>query len=172
MRAARRRPISSGCASQSRIAIPAGVLGAILAWLLLPLVRQLHPTPVLGFLLSGAQVDSGVYALPRTGLARLKGQSKLEKLPMASSPVLVFVHGTFVETTSAFGNGAWFVQSALTVVVLFAAASAVSWKLSRIPDGFRQPSHDRARDAAGRAGATPPFACNCESTDGKRWPIA
>ena len=44
------------------IAVPAGIIGALLAWVLLPMIQQLRPNPALGFLLAGARVDAGVLA--------------------------------------------------------------------------------------------------------------
>ena len=55
------------------------------------------------------QVDAGVYALQRESLAALKGSGhKLASVPApadaASQPLLVLVHGTFVDTFSTFGK--------------------------------------------------------------------
>ncbi|MDO9073640.1 MAG: CHAT domain-containing protein [Rubrivivax sp.] len=55
------------------------------------------------------QVDAGVYALKRESLAALKGSGlKLAKVPApaqpATQPLLVLVHGTFVDTFSTFGK--------------------------------------------------------------------
>ncbi len=52
-----------------------------------------------------AQVDAGVYALAPEALQRLKGSGrKLAHVPASASPMLVLIHGTFVETTSTFGQ--------------------------------------------------------------------
>lgn len=54
------------------------------------------------------QVDAGVYALRRESLAALKGSGqKLASVPApadASQPLLVLIHGTFVDTFSTFGK--------------------------------------------------------------------
>lgn len=55
------------------------------------------------------QVDAGVYALKRESLAALKGSGlKLDRVPApaqpATQPLLVLVHGTFVDTFSTFGK--------------------------------------------------------------------
>ena len=55
------------------------------------------------------QVDAGVYALKRESLAPLKGSGlKLVQVPApaqpATQPLLVLVHGTFVDTFSTFGK--------------------------------------------------------------------
>ena len=53
------------------------------------------------------QVDAGVYALNREALTPLKGSaSKLEQVPAAAAggPMLVLLHGTFVDTVSTFGK--------------------------------------------------------------------
>ena len=53
------------------------------------------------------QVDSGVYALSTDTLPRLKGNvRKLSKVPAAADggPILVLMHGTFVDTASTFGK--------------------------------------------------------------------
>ncbi len=55
------------------------------------------------------QVDAGVYALKRESLAALKGSGqKLGSVPApadpANEPLLVMVHGTFVDTFSTFGK--------------------------------------------------------------------
>jgi len=53
------------------------------------------------------QVDSGVYLLSPDELPRLKGRGrKLGALPAPpeGSPILVFVHGTFLDTASTFGK--------------------------------------------------------------------
>ncbi len=53
------------------------------------------------------QVDAGVYALNRNTLTPLKGSGgKLDAVPPAANggPLLVLVHGTFVETVSTFGK--------------------------------------------------------------------
>jgi putative ABC transport system permease protein len=126
------------------LAIPAGVLGAVLAWSVLPLVRQLHPTPVLGFLLSSARIDAGVL-LAAIALT-LAGALAIAVVPAwyacradAASALGASSRGTTLSRPAARWQRALvFVQSALTVVVLFAAVvSGVSfWKLSQIADGF------------------------------------
>lgn len=126
------------------IAVPAGVLGALFAWLLVPLVRQLHPTPVLGFLLSGAEIDAGEL-MTAVGLT-LAAALAIALVPAwyacrqdAASAIGATSRGSTLSRPAArWQRGVVFVQSALTVVVLFAAViSGVSfWKLSRIPDGF------------------------------------
>jgi triacylglycerol esterase/lipase EstA (alpha/beta hydrolase family) len=55
------------------------------------------------------QVDAGLYPLAPERLPKLKGQRRLrheqgETAPAADQPLLVFVHGTFVESTSTFGK--------------------------------------------------------------------
>ena len=52
------------------------------------------------------QVEAGVYRLQRDGLAPLKDSGrKVDTVPSAGSePLLVLVHGTFVETVSTFGK--------------------------------------------------------------------
>ncbi len=55
------------------------------------------------------QVDAGVYALERESLTALKGSGlKLAQVPAparpASEPLLVLLHGTFVDTFSTFGK--------------------------------------------------------------------
>lgn len=52
------------------------------------------------------QVDEGLYPLAAAGtLERLKGKPKVtEPLAPTPNPILVFVHGTFVETSSTFGK--------------------------------------------------------------------
>ena len=55
------------------------------------------------------QVDAGVYALQRESLAALKGSGlKLAQVPApanpAQEPLLVLIHGTFVDTFSTFGK--------------------------------------------------------------------
>ena len=55
------------------------------------------------------QVDAGVYALKREALTALKGSGlKLAQVPApaqpATQPLLVLVHGTFVDTFSTFGK--------------------------------------------------------------------
>jgi hypothetical protein len=51
------------------------------------------------------RVDTGVYQLSRDQLPRLKGSpSKVARIPRAAKPALVFIHGTFLDTASTFGN--------------------------------------------------------------------
>ncbi len=51
------------------------------------------------------QVDAGVYALRPDRLDKLKDSGrKLAQVPAASEPMLVLMHGTFVETVSTFGK--------------------------------------------------------------------
>jgi len=50
-----------------------------------------------------SQVDAGVYQLRADKLEKLKGStSKLVAVPAATEPMLVLMHGTFVETVSTF----------------------------------------------------------------------
>jgi predicted permease len=126
------------------IAVPAGALGAVLAWFVLPLVQQLRPNPALGFLLSRAAIDTGT-------LLTAVGFTLVAALAIAVAPAW---HACRQDASTALGSVSrgstlsrpaarrqraliW-IQSALTVVVLFAAVvSGVSfWKLSRVPDGF------------------------------------
>ncbi|CAD5373490.1 CHAT domain-containing protein [Rubrivivax sp. A210] len=53
-----------------------------------------------------AQVDAGVYQLAADGLGKsLKGNGrKLAAVPAAAGPLLVLVHGTFVDSVSTFGK--------------------------------------------------------------------
>jgi hypothetical protein len=54
-----------------------------------------------------SQVDPGVYQMPEAGLLTpLKAQPalRLEAVPASTEPMLVLVHGTFVETSSTFGK--------------------------------------------------------------------
>ncbi|MBX3636890.1 MAG: CHAT domain-containing protein [Rubrivivax sp.] len=51
------------------------------------------------------QVDAGVYALVPESLPALKGSGrKLAQVPASAEPMLVLIHGTFVETVSTFGK--------------------------------------------------------------------
>ena len=51
------------------------------------------------------QVEAGVYALRPEALKPLKGSGlRLAHVPTATEPMLVLVHGTFVETVSTFGK--------------------------------------------------------------------
>lgn len=51
------------------------------------------------------QVEAGVYALAPDALPKLKGSGRrLAQVPPAAEPMLVLIHGTFVETTSTFGK--------------------------------------------------------------------
>jgi len=51
------------------------------------------------------QVEAGVYALRPEALKPLKGSGlKLAQVPASDEPMLVLVHGTFVETVSTFGK--------------------------------------------------------------------
>lgn len=51
------------------------------------------------------QVDAGVYALDALSLQPLKGsRRKLAMVPPAAEPMLVLIHGTFVDTVSTFGK--------------------------------------------------------------------
>lgn len=51
------------------------------------------------------QVDPGVYALEPEGLPKLKGRGrKLAAVPAAAQPMLVLLHGTFVDTASTFAK--------------------------------------------------------------------
>ena len=54
-----------------------------------------------------SQVDPGVYQMPEAGLLKpLKAQPtlRLASVPASTEPLLVLVHGTFVETSSTFGK--------------------------------------------------------------------
>lgn len=55
-----------------------------------------------------AQVDAGLYALAPESLGKLKGQGRKvtpqHPIAPAAQPLLVLIHGTFVETTSTFGK--------------------------------------------------------------------
>ena len=69
----------------------------------------LFKTPVAEFAASqvvakvDGQVDAGVYALQPTKLDKLKDSGhKLAQVPASKDPMLVLLHGTFVETTSTF----------------------------------------------------------------------
>jgi predicted permease len=126
------------------IAIPAGLVGTVLAWAALPIVRGLHPTPQLGFLLAGARLDVG-------GLATALGLTLVAALAIGLVPAWHACRQDAAAGLSATSRGAslsrsaarWqramvLVQAALTVVVLFAAVvSGISfWKLASVPDGF------------------------------------
>jgi len=51
------------------------------------------------------QVEAGVYSLAPDSLPKLKGSGRrVVQLPASSEPMLVLIHGTFVETTSTFGK--------------------------------------------------------------------
>ena len=51
------------------------------------------------------QVDAGVYGLAPDALPALKGSGlKLDQVPASREPMLVLIHGTFVETVSTFGK--------------------------------------------------------------------
>jgi len=51
------------------------------------------------------QVDAGVYALDPQALAALKGSGrKLDAVPAAGEPMLVLLHGTFVDSASTFAQ--------------------------------------------------------------------
>jgi CHAT domain-containing protein len=51
------------------------------------------------------QVEAGVYALDKDQLPKLKGSGhKLVQVPPAGAPMLVLIHGTFVDTHSTFGK--------------------------------------------------------------------
>ena len=51
------------------------------------------------------QVEAGVYTLSPDSLPKLKGSGRrVVQLPASTEPLLVFIHGTFVETTSTFGK--------------------------------------------------------------------
>ncbi len=50
-----------------------------------------------------AQVDAGVYALEAGRLEKLKGsRRRVDQMPTADGPILVLLHGTFVDTESTF----------------------------------------------------------------------
>lgn len=50
------------------------------------------------------QVDAGVYELKPETLGALKGQTKLDRVDAAGEPMLVLLHGTFVDTASTFAK--------------------------------------------------------------------
>ena len=51
------------------------------------------------------QVETGVYTLAPDSLHKLKGSGRrLNQVPASTEPMLVLIHGTFVETTSTFGK--------------------------------------------------------------------
>jgi hypothetical protein len=51
------------------------------------------------------QVDAGVYTLAPEALSPLKDSGhKLDQVPASDEPMLVLIHGTFVETVSTFGK--------------------------------------------------------------------
>ncbi len=78
----------------------------------LEIVTGLFKEPAADFMAStvvakvDGQVEAGVYRLQRDGLAPLKGSGRrVDAVPAAGSePILVLVHGTFVETVSTFGK--------------------------------------------------------------------
>jgi putative ABC transport system permease protein len=126
------------------LAIPAGLLGASIAWAVLPFVRQLHPTPQLGFLLAGAHLSMGA-------LAAAVGLTLVAALAIGLVPAWQAWREDPAAGLSATSRGAtlsrsaahWqramvLVQAALTVMVLFAAVvSGMSfWKLAAVPNGF------------------------------------
>lgn len=126
------------------LAVPAGVLGALGAWAALPFVRGLHPTPQLGFLLSSARLDARVVctAVLLTLAAALAiglvpawhacRQDPIAGLGSASRGA------SLTRSAARWQRAMVLVQSALAVVVLFAAVvSGISfWKLAAVPDGF------------------------------------
>jgi len=125
------------------IAVPAGALGTLLAWAVLPVVQQLRPNPALGFLLSGARIDAGVLGIA-VGLTFIASLG-IVLLPawhasrQPSASIGSMARGSTLSRPAArWLHSLVAVQSTLTVVVLFAAAvSGVSfWKISKVPDGF------------------------------------
>lgn len=90
-----------------------GFLGQVLLQAF-EVVTDLFQDPAADFVASrvvakvDGQVDAGVYALQREQLAPLKGSGlKVAQVPAparAGDPILVLVHGTFVETVSTFGK--------------------------------------------------------------------
>lgn len=51
------------------------------------------------------QVEAGVYRLDAGALAPLKGSGRrVDQVPPADAPILVLLHGTFVDTASTFGQ--------------------------------------------------------------------
>jgi putative ABC transport system permease protein len=126
------------------IAVPAGALGALLAWAALPLVRSLQPTPQLGPLLSNASLDFWT-------MATAIGLTFVAALGIGLVPAWYACRQDAVAGLTATSRGASLsrsagrfqravvlVQSSVAVVVLFAAVvSGVSfWKLAAVPDGF------------------------------------
>ena len=135
------------------IAIPAGVLGCLLGWAVLPIVRQLRPNPQLGFLLANARIDAGTLLI---GIAlTVAATLAIALLPAwhaAREHAVSAIRSTSRGATLSRPASQWLralvvVQAALTVVVLFAAAvSGISfWKLSSIPDGFEKANRIVAR---------------------------
>ncbi len=78
----------------------------------LEVVTGLFKDPAADFVASAVvakvdgQVEAGVYRLQRDALTPLKGSGRrVDTVPAAGSePILVLVHGTFVETVSTFGK--------------------------------------------------------------------
>ncbi len=89
----------------------AGSLGDVLL-AGLEVVTGLFKDPAADFVASAVvakvdgQVEAGVYRLQRDALTALKGSGhRVDAVPAAGSePLLVLVHGTFVETVSTFGK--------------------------------------------------------------------
>jgi len=126
------------------LAVPAGMLGTVIAWAALPLVRGLRPTPALGFLLANAGLDAAALltAIGLTGLAVLAvalvpAWHALRQDPAAGLGASSR-GATLTRSAARWQRGMVLVQSGLAVVVLFAAVvTGVSfWKLANVPDGF------------------------------------
>ena len=104
------------------------------------------------------RVEAGVYALAPEALEPLKGSGrKLDKLPAAAdgAPMLVLVHGTFVDTVSTFGK-LW-LQHPQAVATLFAHYGGRVYALDHPTLGAkpdRQRADAGARAAQGRDGCT------------------
>jgi hypothetical protein len=83
------------------------------------------------------QVDAGVYALQPESLAALKGSPhKLAQVPPAakpdSEPLLVLIHGTFVDTASTFGKlWALHPQRVASLFSRITAAGSMRWTIRR-----------------------------------------
>lgn len=135
------------------IAIPAGVMGAVLAGAVMPLVRQLRPDPTLGFLLSAARIDTGALAMSMAltlvatiGIVLLPAWHAIRQ-PAVTAIGSMARGGTLSRPAARWLRALVAVQTTITVVVLFAAVvSGVSfWKQSQIDDGFDSKGRTVAR---------------------------
>ena len=130
--------------ASARIAVPAGLVGIAMAWSVLPLVRQLHPSPQLGFLLADAHLDGRtllascgliVVAILAIGIVPAWHASRVD----AAAGLNAASRGATLSRSAArWQRGMVLVQAGLTVVVLFGAVvTGVSfWELAAVPDGF------------------------------------